>query len=85
MGSGILSNKECHHAFVLRLPLVALFLSVSGCPSFDELPPCQQKRIACQNSCYKAGGSPACTECCGAAEEACMKGEVYSFFWCPNK
>jgi hypothetical protein len=72
-------------AFVLRLSLVALALSFSGCPSFDELPPCQRKSVACKNSCFKAGAADACSQCCVEAEDACTAGRIYSFFWCPNK
>jgi len=73
-------------ALVLRVSLVALSLSFSGCPEdFDDLPPCQRKAIACQNNCYKAGAGSACLRCCTEAESACTKGESHSFFWCPNK
>ena len=72
-------------AFVLRLHLVALALSLSGCPSFDELPVCDRKVIACQNTCHKSGASSACVDCCNEAHRACIKGENYSFHSCGNK
>ena len=72
-------------AFVLRLSLVALALSFSGCSDFEDLPPCDQKAIACKNSCFKAGADAPCFACCAEAQHACTKGESYSFFWCPNK
>jgi len=72
-------------ALVLRLSLVTLSLSFSGCPNFDELPPCDRKAIACQNSCFKSGSGSACQNCCSDAQKACTMGESYSFYWCPNK
>lgn len=72
-------------AFVLRLSLVTLSLSFSGCPSFDELPVCDQKLIACQNSCHKSGSGSGCNSCCNDAHSACTRGENYSFYGCPNK
>jgi hypothetical protein len=72
-------------ALVLRLSLIALSLSFSGCSNFDDLPPCDQKAIACRNKCHKSGAGSACLDCCTDAQVACTKGESYSFFWCPNK
>ncbi len=72
-------------ALVLRLSLVALSLSVSGCPDFDDLPPCEKKAIACRNECNKAGGASACFDCCTDNQGACTRGQSYSFFGCPNK
>lgn len=72
-------------ALGLRLSLVALFLPLGGCSDYDDLPPCEQKFIACQNSCFKSGAGSACTSCCNEAQGACTRGENYSFFWCPGK
>jgi hypothetical protein len=72
-------------ALILRLSLIALSLGFSGCPDFDDLPPCQQKSIACRNKCHKSGAGSACLGCCFDAESACTRGESYSFYWCPNK
>jgi len=72
-------------ALALRLSLIALSLSLSGCPNFDDLPECDRKAIACQNKCHKSGAGSACLNCCFDAQQACTRGESYSFNWCPNK
>lgn len=73
-------------SLVVLLSLVGVSLVLGGCSDdFDDLPPCDQKLVACQNSCFKAGAGTACNNCCYEARNACMRGESYSFFWCPGK
>jgi len=79
-------KEQPMRALVLRLSLMALFLTVGGCQDdFDDMPPCDKKAIACQNSCFKSGAGPACSTCCSQAQKACAADESYSFFWCSSK
>lgn len=60
--------------------------AVWGCVNDEQGEgPCDRKKFACVNSCYKAGQGAACRACCNDAFLGCKQQGSYSFYACPDK